>query len=315
MATIVRRPGKNGQASYRVQVRRKGSSPQSASFPTLAQAQKWAKIREGTVLEGRHFPSTAAQRHTVSDLIDRYISDVLPGKRASTAYNQRYQLRWWKQQLGHYRLTDVTPALLIDYRDKRMRNTVKRPSGVTVKRWLAALSHCFTVAVQEWQLCDENPVLKITKPRERRGRIRYLSDEERHQLLEACQASRHPYLYLVVMLALATGARRGELLALRWPDVDLKRNTLTFHETKNGERRAVPLIGQALALISQHAKVRRLDTALVFPNATGKRPVGIREAFEGAVERAGITGLQIPRPAPHLCFLPRHERCKSPGDR
>jgi len=196
-----------------------------------------------------------------------------------------------------------------------MRNTVKRPSGVTVKRWLAALSHCFAVAVQEWQLCDENPVLKITKPRERRGRIRYLSDEERHQLLEACQASRHPYLYLVVMLALATGARRGELLALRWPDVDLKRNTLTFHETKNGERRAVPLIGQALALISQHAKVRRLDTALVFPNATGKRPVGIREAFEGAVERADITGLQIPRPAPHLCFLPRHERCKSPGDR
>jgi integrase len=83
------------------------------------------------------------------------------------------------------------------------------------------------------------------------------------------------------------------LLSLRWPDVDLKRGTLTFHQTKNGERRAVPLTGQALALMGQHAKVRRLDTMLVFPNATGKRPVGIREAFEGAVERAGIVDFRF----------------------
>ena len=66
MATIVRRPGKNGQVSYRVEVRRKGAPPQSASFQTLAEARKWAKIHEGAVLEGRHFPSTAAKRHTVS---------------------------------------------------------------------------------------------------------------------------------------------------------------------------------------------------------------------------------------------------------
>jgi integrase len=59
------------------------------------------------------------------------------------------------------------------------------------------------------------------------------------------------------------------LLGLQWPDVDLKRGTLTFQETKNGERRAVPLTGQALALLGQHAKVRRLNTALVFPDATG----------------------------------------------
>ena len=118
-----------------------------------------------------------------------------------------------------------------------------------------------------------NPVRKITKPREPRGRVRFLSDEERHQLLEACQASRNPYLYTIVVLALATGARRGELLGLCWPDVDLKRGTLTFHETKNGERRAVPLTGQALTLMHQHAKVRRLDTALVFPNPQGSEPL------------------------------------------
>ena len=93
MATSVQRPGKNGQTCYRVQVRRKGAPPQSASFQILAEARKWAKIYEGTVLEGRHFPSTAAEHHTVSVLIDRHISDVPPGKRSSTAYNQHYQLR------------------------------------------------------------------------------------------------------------------------------------------------------------------------------------------------------------------------------
>jgi integrase len=70
--------------------------------------------------------------------------------------------------------------------------------------------------------------------------------------------------------------------------VDLQRGTLTFHETKNGERRAVPLTGQALVLMRQHAKVRRLGTALVFPDTTGSRPLSIRNAFENAVERAGI---------------------------
>jgi len=293
MATIVQRPDKNGQTSYRVQVRRKGAPSQSASFQTLAEARKWAKIREGAVLEGRRFPSTAAKRHTVSDLVDRYISDVLPGKRPSTAYNQRYQLRWWKAHLGHYALADVTPALLVEYRDKLARNKVRRQSGATVNRWLAVLSHCFTMAVREWQWCDDNPVRTIRKPREPRARVRFLADQERHQLLEECQTSRNSYLHTIVVLALATGARRGELLGLQWPDVDLKRATLTFQETKNGERRAVPLTGQALALMGQHAKVRRLDTALVFPDATGKRPVGIREAWEYAVKRAGITDFRF----------------------
>ena len=84
-----------------------------------------------------------------------------------------------------------------------------------------------------------------------------------------------------MVLALSTGARRGELLGLRWPDVDLKRGTLTFNQTKNREWRAVPLTGQALAVMGQHAKVRRLDTALVFPNNTGTRPASIRVAWGG----------------------------------
>src|SRR5262249_55585962 len=123
---------------------------------------------------------------------------------------------------------------------------------------------------------------------EPRGRVRYLSDQERQRLLAACQQSHNPYLHTVVVLALATGARRGELMGLRWPDVDLRRGTLTFQMTKNGERRSVPLTGHALDLMREHARVRRIDTTLVFPNETGNKPLHIRDAFENAVKRAGI---------------------------
>jgi integrase len=157
-----------------------------------------------------------------------------------------------------------------------------------VNRYLGALSHAFSIAVKEWGWLEDSPMRKVSKPREPRGRVRFLSDEERTRLLDACQGSHNPYLSAIVTLALATGARRGELLGLRWPDVDLRRGTLTFHQTKNRERRAVPLTGQALALMCEHAKVRRLDTALVFPNPTGTKPATIRAAWEGAVEHADI---------------------------
>jgi integrase len=293
MATIIRRPGKNGQTSYRAQVRRKGSPTLSATFAKLSDARKWVQVTEATILEGRHLPTAEAKRHTLADVIDRYLADVLPHKGVSSIYMQTLQLRWWRVRLGHCLLNDVTPALLAEHRDKLARGDDRRRATSTVRRYLAALSHAFTVAVKEWGWLDDSPMRKVTKPREPRGRVRFLSDQERHQLLEECQASRNPYLHTIVVLALATGARRGELLGLRWPDVDLKRATLTFQETKNGERRAVPLTGPALALMRQHATVRRLDTTLVFPNTTGRRPGGIREAWKYAVKRAGIVDFRF----------------------
>ena len=134
---------------------------------------------------------------------------------------------------------------------------------------------------------DDSPMRKVTKLKEPRGRVRFLSDEERQRLLDACTTSKNKSLYTIVVLALATGGRQQELLTLRWKDIDFKRGTVTFHQTKNGERRALPLTGQALSLMRQHAKVRRLDTALVFLSTRTKRP-RIRDGWEYAVKRAGI---------------------------
>jgi len=288
MATIDKRIMQDGTVVYRVRVRRKGYPPQVASFPKLSDAKKWAQIREGAVLEGRHFQTSAAKQYTLIDLIDRYLCEVLPHKRASTIPDQARQLRWWKTQLGHSLLAEVTPALIAECRDKLTRDKAKPRANATTVRYMAAISHVFTVAVWEWQWCDDNPVRKVSKPREARGRVRFLSDDERERLLAACQVSRNVHLYTIVVLALGTGARRGELLTLRWSDVDLKRGAFIFRETKNGETRVVPLTGYALDILTQHATVRRLDTTLVFPDHTGTKALGIREAFEWAVKRAGI---------------------------
>ena len=289
MATIEQRTGKDGQLVYRVKVRRKGAPPLTATFPRLTEAKKWAQITEGTVLEGRQFPSTAARRHTISDLLERYRNDVLPQKRPSTVYNQVYHLRWWESQIGQYALSAITPALIVEYRDKLARTR----ENSTVRRYLAVLSHAFTVAVQEWEWVNENPFHKVSKPKEPRGRVRFLTDDERQRLLDSCQVSRNSSLYTIVVLALSTGARRGELLSLHWSDVDLKRGMLTFRKTKNDETRAVPLTGYGLDVLTQHAKIRRLDTALVFPERTGTRPMSIREAWKFAVQRAGITNFRF----------------------
>jgi len=289
MATFDHRIGPDGKIVYRVRIRRKGYTTQTATFSKLSDAKKWAQITEGTVLEGRHFPTPEAKRHTVTDLIDRYSREVLPHKKLSTIKTQRQHLCWWQTHLGHYILADITPAVLVEYRSILARGR----ANATVVRYLAVLSHAFTMALREWQWCEDNPVRKISKPKEPRGRVRFLSDNERERLLNACKVSRCPYLYTIVVLALSTGARRGELLNLCWSDVDLKRAVLTFRETKNGETRAVPLTGYAFDVFTQHAKIRRLDTTLVFPNRTGEKPLGIRVAWDYAVKRAEIANFRF----------------------
>ena len=142
MATIERRAG-----MHRVKVRLK-YPPQTATFQHLADARKWAQITEAAFLEGRHFPGTEAKRHTLTDVINRYRQDVLPHKQPSTVCNQRHHLNWWQLRLGQYTLSQISPALIAECRDKLSRTR----SNATVVRYLAALSHAFSVAVKEWAM-------------------------------------------------------------------------------------------------------------------------------------------------------------------
>src|SRR5262249_7455449 len=106
MAAIERRITKDGTEVYRVKIRRKGAPLQTATFHRLTDARKWAQMTEGAVIEGRHFKTAEAKRHTLADMVDRYLREVLPHKSASSIYMQKQQLQWWKSHLGHRTLAD-----------------------------------------------------------------------------------------------------------------------------------------------------------------------------------------------------------------
>jgi len=144
----------DGSTVYRAKVRMKGHPLQTATFPRLTDAKRWRVQTEAAIREGRHFKAAEAKRHTLAELIDRYCTEVMPTK-PGNARNTRRLLDWWKAQIGHTLLSDISPALLVKHRDALKAEDFKhgkkrkRRSATTVIRYLAALSHVFTVAAKE----------------------------------------------------------------------------------------------------------------------------------------------------------------------
>lgn len=290
MASIERRVAQDGTVSFRVKIRVKGHAPVSASFRRKTDALKHATRVEADILAGRYKVVAEARRHTFADLCDEYIKQVLPLQPKSED-KKRLHLAYWRAKFGPLWLADITPAAIVQCRNELLAGFTKRKrlrTPATVVRYLATLSHAFSIAMRDWQWVEDNPVRKITKPREPRGRERFLSDVEREKLLVACRQSKSPVLYAVVVLAISTGMRRGEIMNLKWIDVDLQRGTILLRETKNDTSRCVPLIGHAKQLLEDLSKVRRIDTVLIFPNLRGKGPVELKRPWDTAIDAAGL---------------------------
>jgi integrase len=291
MASIEKRTSQDGKTTYRVKVRLKGHDPESATFERLTYARKWVAATESAIREGRHFRTTIGKRYTLGQLVDRYIKEVIPKKKA-WSQGQTVQLNWWKAKLGSQPIADITPKVIAEHRDilgeeVTVRGTRRNPA--TVNRYLSALSHCMTIAVKEWELLDDTPMRKVRKPTESRGRVRFLSEDERAGLLKACKESSNPYLYPVVVLALSTGMRSGEIMGLTWDRVDLSSGRAILDETKNGERRGVPVTGHVLELLKELKRVRRIDSKLLFPaRQSPQKPMDLRSPWDTALKVAEI---------------------------
>lgn len=296
MATIEERTGRDGKAVYRARVRLKGHPLQSATFSRLTDARRWVASIESAIREGRHFKTSEAKRRTLSEAIDRYAQEILPRKPKSGP-KQAQQLDWWREQIGDRALADVSTAVVSECRSKLLAEPA--PSGrkrgvATANRYVAALSHVMTIAAREWEWIETNPCARLSRLSEPRGRVRFLSDDERDRLLATCKASQSPHLYPVVVLALSTGARLNEVLSLRWGQVDLSAGRIILHDTKNKERRVLPLTGHAREVIRDWSQVRRIDTDLLFPNSRHPdRPIDIRGPWNTAIAKAGITDFRF----------------------
>jgi len=217
-----------GEVAYRVQVRRRGRSPESASFPNRKEAVAWAESIETSIREGRHFPHAAAKRTSFDALAKDYVETVLAEFPDKERLTRERQLAWWSEQFAGLSLADVTPDRISKARDQLAAQTFsrgrpqKRPqtgelippkefkrSGSTVNRYIAALSHALSFAVKERRLLQRNPVSDIRRKPEPRGRTRFLSDDDRAKLLKACGESAWPALQALVLLAITTGRAEG----------------------------------------------------------------------------------------------------------
>jgi integrase len=270
---------------WQVQVRREGHPDLSKTFHLREDALKWAREQERRIDRGELVCTASlplASKLTLADVLSRYERDVLPTKR-TRGVNERFHLRpILRHSLGILNVAQVSQASIASYRDLRL--TQVSPS--TVRRELGILMHALRLAKAEWGM----PVPQlgsITKPSENKPRERRLTEVELKALDEALRQCRNKFVRPAFLFALATGMRRGEVLSLRWSNVDLQEATAFLPITKNGHSRSVPLSTQALSVLHQLEK--RQGDECVFPLSANS----LRLAWERVRRRAKVENLRF----------------------
>ena len=160
------------------------------TFDRRSDARRWSQKKEEELRSTNLTCSIKNKQHTLGELVDRYVSQVMPDKKDIAI--QTHQLNWWKTPLGDCSLSAVSSAMISECRDelKKGQTQYGTPrSAATVNRYLAVLSHAFTIAWKEWDWINFNPVLNTRKLKEPRGRVRFLDEKERERLLKACRES------------------------------------------------------------------------------------------------------------------------------
>lgn len=282
MAMITPTTNRHGEPRYRVRVRVKGFN-KSKTFKNQAQSEQW-----GREMENMADPDKIDGR-TVAEMVDRYCAEVLPQKARNTQLSQYGQLAFWKSQIGRLKLSQVTTP------DIAKGKAALAPKGnSTINSYFAALSHCYTVAIKEWEWCENNPVQNVRRLPGTQERVRMLTDAERARLLFYAKLVPCPYLYTIVVVTLSTGPRKSEIRNMKFSDYDHARGRIVLNETKNGERRTVRLFGHARELMGALYQSRQPDQGYFFPSPQDpRRPVDFRYSWEMALEKAEI---------PNFCF-------------
>lgn len=270
MATI--RPMRD---KWQAIVRRKGYPSQCKSFELRKDAEKWARQQERAIDAGHWVDRTEAEQTILGDLLMRYAKEISTTKRGAEIETIRINALC-RSSLAKYAVASITGQTLAHWRDQRLTEV----SGSTVTRELQLLGHLFTVAIREWGFAlHSNPVSLIRKPTPNKARDRVLNDDQRQALITACAECQNSWIKPVLIFALETATRRGEILSLTWLDVDLQRRTAKV-SGKTGSR-TVPLSPSCITMLK--AIPRSID-GYVFPVTIET----LKQAYGRAVARAGI---------------------------
>ncbi|RYH40210.1 MAG: site-specific integrase [Alcaligenaceae bacterium] len=272
---------------WQVQVRRLGYQARTQSFLSKTDALRWARQVE-TELDRTLIPNDVRTlaKVTLAELLIRYRDTVTTNRRGVLPEKKRIEV-FLRQDWTSYPLAKLNARYFSAYRDDRL----KCVGPGTVIRELGLLRSIFETARREWGYSAlENPLASIRKPKAPQGRERRLKPGELAALSAACATVRSTLLLHGIHMAIETGMRRGELLAIRWKDVNFDTGVLHIPVTKTGKSRTIPLTDRARDILAERKTLPDADVEYAFPITAN----GFRLAWERCkrrAERAGCVGV------------------------
>jgi len=253
---------------------------ESSRSTKLRDAEALLHKRKASVLEGKQPEiQKPIKNHSFFQLAEEYKEWMQRQRSFKSKSNLVKQL---VSKYGNLPLRRFNMMLLEQFQTERLD---KGNKPATINRFIATIKHMFTKAV-DWNMVEENILKSVRRVKlleEKNRRLRFLSKDECQELVKHCS----PYMKPIVIMALNTGMRKGEILTLKWSNVDMKHRFILLENTKNGERREIPINGTLADAVSGLA--RRIDDGYVFYDPKTDKPYQcIKKGFATALRKAGI---------------------------
>lgn len=278
MATIQKLINKKG-VSYRVLIRNKGLKAISKTFPSKKLANQFVMQVES---DWKIQLSLGGKSNTKSfkDISKEYRIDRYGGI-SSTPVPYESRIRYWDDLFDNKKIIDITKNDISD----GLKSLPNRLSNASINKFRGAVSAVLSYACREYNL-PYNPA-RYTQPMvEPRGRVRFLSSKEKVDLFKVCKKSSWNKLYLLVLMAVTTGARKGELINLKFTDIDFNRNIAYISTTKNGEPKVLPLTDE---VVLELCRFRNQNAQHIFNSEIKTdRPMCFTKLWRRALEQANI---------------------------
>lgn len=236
--------------------------------------KRHAKIKSD-IVEGSFFETATLKKKTFEEMTEKYLIEHEKQRDART-------IKYLKAYFAGYKLSQITSSVVAEYRALRL----KKVKPATVYQELALMRRMFNVAIREWEWLRDNSVSRLSfSVGNKNARDRWLSDDEEKSLMEAAT---NPWWFRnFLIVALHTGMRKGEILNLKWKEIDFKRRILMVVKSKNDEKRSIPMSNTLYETLNM-IKLRDLS-GRVFPLSGWS----VRQAFDKTVEKAKIKNFRL----------------------
>jgi integrase len=302
---IFKYKGRHGE-KYGIDYYSGGKKIREIIGPLLSEAQE--KLAEKRAMAGNGSPVVNRKKITFDQLAEKY-EEIQKGE-PYFEKTRKYYVEILKGNFKGRRLYQITPLDVETFKKQRKDTPTrakKERSEVAVNRELETLRHVFNKGV-EWGMMEKNPFDKFREPiffKEDENRVRYLTEDEINRLMavldakakeienpnkqttEDAQKKVNPYyLKNIVMAALLTGLRRGDILNLKWPDVDMEKGILFFNEQKKKNKRRVKVLNSDMIQLLK--SIPKGESQYIFNGPDGKPLRDIKRSFRTALKRAGI---------------------------